>query len=625
MAAGHRRQGAARAWAVIGVGLGLLVATPSIGLAQSDDEPVVTPSVQVTDDPNPTRAHNQPQVLVHPKDKDILAVVEAEFLSSTCHVHISRDGGRTWAESANRPMPPQYRACARPAFGPYLAAAFGGDGTLYVVGAGSETGGNQGPTDAFVARSTDLGETWEFSVIAESQEVEYVTRDGETITEGERYSYTRMAVHPTDPNLVYAGFRVQPAQAPFAQVPVRTVVAVSTDGGRTWSEPVDVMDETFSREEVYGSDVPSMAVSTDGTIYAFTKERPPPAPPPPTPSPPTPPLPPPPGPAPLCRPAGAATTTTEAPAEAEESEESASPPVTEGEPGATTTTTEAPETTTTTTQPPPAGEPGAGSRLLMSKSTDGGHTWQASVVDDSGLVCVPCLTTPEATIDPETGDLYLVFEQSDSGPPNARDNRNIWFMRSSDGGETWSERTRLNDDDDEARDPGYDQLFPGIDVAPDGRIDVAWYDFRTDAVYNPVGTGKTDRSEETCWDVFFTSSTDSGASWSRNVRVSDRTMNQNEGYVLHLSYDLRGPIGVASTDEVTYVGWSDSRSGRVDLPTEDVYVASVLHEPAKGDAPTVQPVSMAMGAGLGLVVAGLAALAGVAVLGRRARGDADTA
>jgi hypothetical protein len=618
--AGRRGQRAARTMAGLGVALALVLGLSAVGTAQSEDEPVVTPAVQVTTDTNPTRAHNQPQVLVHPDDDQTLAVVEAEFLSSTCLVHISRDGGTTWAESASRPMPPQYPACARPAFGPYLAAAFGSDGTLFVVGAGSETGGNQGPTDAFVARSTDLGDTWEFSVIAESQEVEYTTRDGETITEGERYGYTRMAVHPTDPNLVYAGFRVQPAQAPFAQVPVRTVVATSSDGGRTWGEPVDVMAETFSAEELYGSDVPSMAIATDGTIYAFTKERPPPAPPPPTPSPPTPPLPPPPGPAPLCQPAGAATTTTsEAPAEADEP---VSPPVTEGEPGGTTTTTTEPPATTTTTEPPAAGEPGAGSRLLMSKSTDGGQTWQASVVDDSGLVCVPCLTTPEATIDPDTGDLYLVFEQSDSGPPNARDDRNIWFMRSSDGGETWSERTRLNDDADD-REPGYDQFFPGIDVAPDGRIDVAWYDFRTDALYNPAGTGKADRSEETCWDVFFTSSSDGGSSWARNVRVSDRTMNQNEGYVLHLSYDLRGPIGVAATDDVTYVGWSDSRSGRVDLPTEDVYLASVVHERADSDTRTLQPVSMALGAGAGLAVAGLVALVGVAVVGRRRGAQAE--
>ncbi len=263
---------------------------------------------------------------MHPDDDRLLAIVEADFLASTCHVHISRDGGRTWTRASGSPVPPQYRSCTRPAFGPYLAAALGADGTLYMVAAGSETGGNQGPTDAFVARSTDLGESWEFSVIAASEEVEYTTRDGQTLTQGERYGYVRMATHPTDPDLVYAGFRIQPAEAPFAQVPVRSVVSTSTDGGRSWSEPVDVMDQTFSRDEVYGSDVPSLAVAEDGAIYAFTKERPPPAPPSATPAPPEPPVPTPPGPATLCQPASAAAPATPA--------EPASPPVTEGDPSA---------------------------------------------------------------------------------------------------------------------------------------------------------------------------------------------------------------------------------------------------------------------------------------------------
>ncbi len=595
----------------------LVMAWSSAVLAQEDEAPVVTGAVQVTDQVNPNRAHNQPQVLVHPEDPDLLAVVEADFLTSTCNVHISRDRGRSWTKASGSPTPPLYAACSRPTFGPYLAASFGADGTLYVVGAGSETGGSRGPTDAYAARSTDLGETWEYATIAASEEVEYTTREGETLMEGERFAYVRMATHPSDPDLVYAGFRVQPEAAPFAQVPVRSVVSTSTDGGRTWSEPTDILDQSFSREEIYGSDVPALAVADDGTIYAFTKERAPSAPPPATPPPADEPVPTPPGPSTLCKPASAAPTTTTAPDAAPEAA-----PAVEGAPavdapeGETTTTTTAPTTTSTTVAPGP-GEPGAGSRLLLSKSTDGGQTWEASVVDDSGLICVPCLTTPEASIDPDTGDLYLVFEQSDSPPPDARDNRDIWFMRSSDEGETWSERLQLNDDDDPNRDPNYDQLFPGVDVAPDGRIDVAWYDFRTDALYNPVGTGRADRSEETCWDVFSTFSTDGGRTWAPNIRVSDRTMNQNEGYVLNLAYDLRGPIGVASTNDAAHISWSDSRAGRVDLPAEDVYVAAVVHQLDEDDGSSIRPLSVALGAGAGLALAGLVALVATLVTRRR--------
>lgn len=31
---------------------------------------------------------------------------------------------------------------------------------------------------------------------------------------------------------------------------------------------------------------------------------------------------------------------------------------------------------------------------------------------------------------------------------------------------------------------------------------MAWHDFRTDAIYNPAGTGKSDRSEARCWNTF---------------------------------------------------------------------------------------------------------------------------
>lgn len=608
-------------WCVVAA----LLATMGAGAhaQEAGDGPSVTPAQQVTDNTNPTRAHNQPQMLIHPDDEETLVIVEAEFLSASCHVHVSRDRGRTWAQASGNPVPEQYNACARPTFGPFLAAAFGPDGTLYVAGAGSETGGNRGPTDGYLARSEDLGETWEFTIIAEAREQEYTTPEGETVTDLDRWGYTRMAVHPSDPDRVYVGYRHQAAELPFAEVPVRSFVAVSTDGGRSFGEPADIFDETF---DVYGSDVPAMAVADDGAIYAFTKERPPPAPPPPEeeeveeeeeeeteeqepvegieeeeiedPEPPEPEAEPAGPPAAMCTPASAL---EEEEAEDEEEEE------------------EEPEEEEEEEAPPGPGEPGAGARLLMARSTDDGATWEAEAIDDSGLVCIPCLTTPEAAIDSDTGALYVVFEQSDSPPPNARDDRDIWFMSSTDGGDTWTDRIQLNDDDHPDRDPDYDQMFPGISVAPNGRIDVAWHDFRTDGIYNPAGTGKSDRSESTCWDIFYTSSDDGGQSWEPNTRVSDRTMNQNEGYAMHLSYDLRGPIGVASTDRRAHVAWHDSRAGAVDLPTEDAYFASVLHEP-DDRAATASPVNyMLLGGAGGLLLAGLVAF-GAALLLRPRRG-----
>ncbi|MDQ4098153.1 MAG: glycoside hydrolase [Actinomycetota bacterium] len=552
-------------------------------LAQQPGPALVTPSIQVTQDVTPGRMHTEPQMMRHPEDPNILAIASPEFNTSTCYVYVSRDRGRTWAKSDAAVVPPGYESCVRPNFGAFFAARFGLDGTLYVAGTAAPTATNSGPNDPFVARSRDLGRTWQYTIVKKSEEREFPKPDGSRARDFERFGYVRLAIHPTDPNRVYVGYRRQGAFLGVAEVSERTMVAVSNDRGATFGPLTDVMESSFPLTDVKGSDQPGMAIAADGTIYAFTKERPPLGPSGPSQGN----LPIPPPPANTCRPASSA---PNAPAWVP---------------------------TPTTTSPPEPGKPGAGARLLMSKSTDNGRTWKASVVDTSGIVCGPCLTTPEAAVDPKTGDVYVVWEQSDTGPPNPRDDRNIWFMRSSDGGATWSERRQLNDDLDPNRRPNYDQMFPGVSIAPNGRIDVAWWDFRTDALYNPGGNGNTTRRDATCFDIFYTSSTDGGRTWAKNSRISDRSMNQWEGLAMNPAYDLRGPVGVASTNEEAFIAWSDSRNGSFELPTEDVYFATVLHETAReeGGDSAVRVSSLLLGLAIGLVVAGLAVL----LLSRRAR------
>lgn len=549
--------------------------------------PPVTPNVQVTQDVTPGRIHTVPQMLVDPRDPNVLVIAAPEFNTATCHAYVSRDRGRTWAKTGTEVVPPGYGSCVRPNFGAFFAARFGPDGTLYMAGTAAPTATNSGPNDPFVARSTDLGETWEYTIVKKSEERDFPKPDGTTARDFERFGYVRLAVHPTDPMRVYAGFRRQGAFLGVAEVSERTTVAVSTDGGRTFGPLTDVMESSFPLTDVKGSDQPGLAVAADGTIYAFTKERPP-----------------------LATGGGVS---------------QARLPIAPGPANACKPSSSHPDAapwvpTPPTTSPPVAGQPGAGARLLMSKSTDNGATWTAKVVDTSGIVCGPCLTTPEAMVDPRTGDVYVVFEQSDSGPPGPRDDRNIWFLRSSDGGETWSERMQLNDDSDPRRQPKYDQMFPGISIAPNGRIDVAWWDFRNDAVYNSGGNGNTTRRDATCFDVYYTSSSDGGLTWARNSRISDRSMNQWEGFAMNPHYDLRGPIGVASTNEETYVAWADSRNGDLLLPTEDVYFATVIHSEraAAASGSSVDGASVFLGLAIGLVVFGAA----VIVLARRAGREA---
>ncbi len=55
--------------------------------------------------------------------------------------------------------------------------------------------------------------------------------------------------------------------------------------------------------------------------------------------------------------------------------------------------------------------------------------------------------------------------------------RDILYRRSTDGGRSFSEPRRINDDDPALRRV---QGSPNVSVAPNGRLDAIWWDFRND-------------------------------------------------------------------------------------------------------------------------------------------------
>jgi hypothetical protein len=105
------------------------------------------------------------------------------------------------------------------------------------------------------------------------------------------------------------------------------------------------------------------------------------------------------------------------------------------------------------------------------------------------------------------GNIYLLAQVLPYAWQEGGDPLDVHFVRSTDGGSTWSVPIRLNDDA-----PGANafQWFPMLDVAPNSRIDAVWYDTRN-------GTGSTPYRYS---QLFYAYSWDGGVTWSPNRAVT---------------------------------------------------------------------------------------------------------
>jgi hypothetical protein len=186
--------------------------------------------------------------------------------------------------------------------------------------------------------------------------------------------------------------------------------------------------------------------------------------------------------------------------------------------------------------------------LWVSHSTDRGLTWS---VDHSVAEMTPLpnqlppgfrmINIPSAAADPVTGAIVVVWNDQRFGNPD------ILSTRSVDGGFTWSEPIRVNDDTG-----AYAQFFPWLVFDPNGVAHVCWYDRREDG---------------SKIDVYTASSTDAGASWGANVRVTP------SAYTPALPWDVSTAFigdynGIAANAESVFPCYQDAREGN-----QDVYVA----------------------------------------------------
>jgi hypothetical protein len=160
----------------------------------------------------------------------------------------------------------------------------------------------------------------------------------------------------------------------------------------------------------------------------------------------------------------------------------------------------------------------------------------------------------------------------------------IAFSKTTDGGSTWSTPTRLNDD---PQGNGIDQFQPAIGIAPDGTIGVTWYDRR----YDPSGDW---------YDLVYAQSTDGGATWSPNERVTDVSSNPDHLQDFKLVDDLGVRRSVAFPPDNSYVlaAWLDTRAGtrqgdfyvdRGDIAQAQTPTPTLTSTPTPTTTPTLCP------------------------------------
>ncbi|MEO0260016.1 MAG: hypothetical protein ABIM77_04670 [candidate division WOR-3 bacterium] len=180
---------------------------------------------------------------------------------------------------------------------------------------------------------------------------------------------------------------------------------------------------------------------------------------------------------------------------------------------------------------------GPGFDVYFMKSTNGGASFSSPVlINTSGNGSMPKKGP--------NGEIYVMWGLD--YPQNSQYDEGIWIRKSTDGGNTFLPKVHVAD------------LYVNDNLLPWRCYPIPSMDIDMNTGYIYIVYQSTDPGR-TNWDIYFTKSTNGGASFSTPVRVNDIT--QGHQFFPWISCDENGKI---------HVIWYDTRTGGYNL---DVYYA----------------------------------------------------
>lgn len=208
---------------------------------------------------------------------------------------------------------------------------------------------------------------------------------------------------------------------------------------------------------------------------------------------------------------------------------------------------------------PPWPEPAG---LVLTRSADGGESFSPGVEFESEVVAAKRFLVflpefPSLALG-SGGDVHVTWADGRHGEED------VFYRRSSDGGQSWTGAVRISDgpDSDDTA-----QYLPAVSVTRGGRVDILYYD----------------RSEAGTMTAVLASSLDGGTSFEQ-VTVSTEAFDAEIGPVTgeHLEVDHGSRLGLTSAETHTLAVWTDSRlAADPDHGRQDIWSARVtLADPA---------------------------------------------